>query len=59
MTVVREARQEAQQKGEQQEVPTEFIIRILEIILENNIFEFDSQLYRQNIGAALGCKPIP
>ena len=59
LDAVKEARQEAQEKGEQQEIPTEFIIQILEIILENNIFEFDSQSYRQNIGAAMGCKPIP
>jgi hypothetical protein len=50
---------QALQEPHNQEVPTEYIIRILEIILENNIFEFDSELYKQNVGAAMGCKPVP
>ena len=29
------------------------------IKLENNIFKFNSELYRQDVGAAMGCKPIP
>ena len=40
-------------------IPNEYVIRILVVILENNIFEFDSELYRQDVGAAMGCKPIP
>lgn len=51
---VRETLEEAKQKGEYKDMPTEFIIRTLEIILENNIFEFNSELYRQDIGAAMG-----
>ena len=56
---MRETLDESKQKGEYKDMPTEFIIRTLEIILENNIFEFNSELYRQDIGAAMGCKPIP
>ena len=56
---VRVARNKALLEGEDQTVSTEYIVRILEIILENNIFEFDSELYRQDVGAAMGCKPIP
>jgi hypothetical protein len=59
MDAVREAHLKASQNGETQDMSTEFIIRILEVILENNIFEFNSELYRQNVGAAMGCKPIP
>ena len=41
------------------EMPTEFIVRLLKLLLENNIFEFDGNYYRQHIGAAMGSKPIP
>ena len=40
-------------------VTTEFIIRLLKIILEYNIFEFNSELYRQLIGTAMGIHPAP
>ena len=39
------------------EVPTDFIIRLLEIILKNNIFEFNSELFLQLIGTAMGTRP--
>ena len=58
-----EVRQAIQHKNvnieKTQEINIEYVVRILEVILENNIFEFDSDLYRQNVGAAMGCKPIP
>ena len=57
--LVRKALQEFWQEPDNKEVPTEYIISILEIILENNIFELDSELYKQNVGAAMGCKPVP
>ena len=31
----------------------------MEIILSNNIFEFNDSLWKQLIGAAMGSKPIP
>ena len=40
-------------------VPTEFIVRILELIQENNIFEFNSELYSQKIGGAMGQRHVP
>ena len=40
------------------EVPTEFIIRLLNLLLKNNIFEFNERTYRQCIGAAMGYRPI-
>ena len=36
-----------------------FILELLELVLKNNIFEFASMLFRQNIGTAMGCKPAP
>ena len=40
-------------------VTTEFLIRLLKIILEYNIFEFNGELYRQLIGTAMGIHPAP
>ena len=36
-----------------------FILELLELVLLENIFEFDDKLYRQEIGAAMGGKPAP
>ena len=46
-------------KRSNQEVPTDFFVKIIEIILKNYIFEFSEGYYKQNIGAAMGSKPIP
>ena len=40
-------------------LPTEFIIKLLELILKNNIFEFNSEYFIQLIGTAMGSKPAP
>ena len=40
-------------------VSTEFIIRLLELVLEYNIFEFDGEYYQQLIGTAMGSRPAP
>ena len=39
------------------DIPAEFIIRLLEIILKYNIFEFNSELFLQLIGTAMGTRP--
>ena len=52
---VREALEERQTK----EVPTEYITRLLELILKFNIFEFSEELYIQLIGTAMGSQPAP
>ena len=35
------------------------ILELLELLLKNNIFEFDDKLYIQKIGTAMGAKPAP
>ena len=40
-------------------VPTPFLTRLLELVLQENIFENDSKLYRQQIGTSMGSKPAP
>ena len=39
--------------------PTDDLIYLLRSILENNIFDFNGQLYKQRIGAAIGAVPSP
>ena len=36
-----------------------FILELLELVLSQNIFEFDEKLFRQEIGTAMGGKPAP
>ena len=52
-----EAVREALLERESSEVPTDFIIRLLEIILKYNIFEFNDELYLQLIGTSMGTRP--
>ena len=44
---------------ENKKVTTEFIVRLLEIIHSYNIFEFNSELYTQNFGSAMGQAHVP
>ena len=41
------------------DIPCNFLIQLLNILLKHNIFEFNKKLYRQKIGAAMGSRPIP
>ena len=54
-----EAATEALEERKIKEVPTQFITRLLELVLQYNIFEHDSTLYRQQIGTSMGSKPAP
>ena len=40
-------------------IPGNFIARLLEIILQNSIFEFNKELYQQKVGTSMGTKPAP
>ena len=50
---------EALEEKEVKEINTQFLVRLLRLILENNIMEFNSELYKQEIGAPMGSKPVP
>ena len=39
--------------------PKEFLLKLLELTLKFNIFEFNSELYLQQIGTAMGIRPAP
>ena len=41
------------------EIPTDFLLKLMEVILKNNLFKFHEGLYRQEIGCAMGTKPAP
>ena len=43
----------------EKEVGTKFLVRILKLILENNIMEFNEEYFRQDIGAPMGSGPVP
>ena len=42
-----------------QQIPSDFLIKVMKLILYNNIFEFHESYWKQNIGAATGSKPVP
>ena len=42
-----------------QNIPTEYIVSMLKIILKNNIFEFNGELYSQEEGTSMGPKHSP
>ena len=48
----------ALEKRDNPKVPTKFLLHLMEIILRENIFEFHNQLWRQEIGAAMGSPPV-
>ena len=39
--------------------PKDFLVKLLELTLKYNIFEFDSELFLQSIGTAMGIRPAP
>ena len=41
------------------EVPKEFIMKLMELLLHHNIFSFHESFWKQEVGAAMGSKPIP
>ena len=54
-----EAVKEALEERINPDVPRDLLIKLLELILKYNIFVFNSDLYLQLIGTAMGTKPAP
>ena len=42
-----------------QEVPVDFLVTLMEILLKHNIFTFNEQHFRQEVGSAMGSPPVP
>ena len=51
--------EEAREQRVNSKVPSKFISRLLEIILQYSIFEFNENVYQQQIGTSMGTKPAP
>ena len=41
------------------EIPTNYLVKLMRVILENNLFRFNEELWRQEVGCAMGTKPAP
>ena len=54
-----ESVEECLNERQNKEIPTGYLLRMLEIILQNNIFEFHEEKYTQNIGTGMGQPPTP
>ena len=54
-----ESLEEGLEKRKNPEIPTDYLIKLMDIILRNNLFNFHDELYRQEIGCAMGTKPAP
>ena len=52
-----EACREALEERKCRDIPTDFILQLLEIILKHNIFEYDREYFLQVIGTAMGAVP--
>ena len=46
-------------KRDDKQIPTEFLIRLLKLVLEGNIFEFNGEFWRQLLGTAMGTRVAP
>ena len=53
------ALREALDKRTRKEIPTENLIKMAEFVLKNNFFEFDTNVYQQISGTAIGTKFAP
>ena len=51
--------EECLNERQNKEIPTEYLFRMSEIILQNNLFEFHEEKYTQNIGTGMGQTPAP
>ena len=40
-------------------IPTKFYIKLLELVLQSNIFEFDREYFIQLLGTAMGTRVAP
>ena len=54
-----QATEEALKEEPHEKVPPYFLVRLLEIIQEFNIFEFNGELWKQLIGSAIGQRHVP
>ena len=51
--------EEALEEQSNTTVPGKYIARLLELILQHSVFEFNEELYQQKVGTSMGTKPAP
>ena len=51
--------EEALEQRVNPKVPSKYISRLLEIILQYSVFEFNEKKYQQKVGTSMGTKPAP
>ena len=51
-----EAVSDALEERNDKRIPSDYIVKLLELVLKNNIFEFNRELFIQMIGTAMGTK---
>ena len=51
--------QDKLQEENKSEIPQKYIMKLMDVILNNNIFTFHDSHWKQEIGAAMGRKSIP
>ena len=54
-----ECTREALNKTQNKEVSTEFVMRLLEVIFKDSIFQFSDKYYKLNVGTSMGTNPAP
>ena len=54
-----EAFREALERTQNLSIPTEYLIRLLKIVMESNIFKFDNEFWIQLIGTCMGTRVAP
>ena len=40
-------------------IPSEYLTKLMEVLLRNNLFVFNEELYSQDVGAPMGGAPVP
>ena len=51
--------EKALEERQNKEVPTDYLISLMEILLKYNIFEFHDLYWKQEVGAAMGSRHVP
>ena len=54
-----ECLKKALEERREKTLPSEFISKLMELLLQHNLFEFNLSTWRQKIGTAMGVHPAP
>ena len=54
-----ESASECLDERESKKIPSKYLLKLLELIIEKNIFEFNEEIFIQNIGTGMGQPPAP